>query len=193
MQCIAGSGLKPKVLDYYKRELVHVYGVETLLTIGNLEKAGLLKPQVGSRSYAVLRKALKLTMEDNDEIRPKDISYVHLKYAPLSIRIVENILKPAGWQGMKDILNEIPGPSFEDNNFAVGTNGGRRGSYTSEISTLSDTARVVLIFFLGGCTTAEVSALRFIASQEDNNVEFVIATTKLVNKNSFLDCFIEES
>lgn len=56
MQCIAGSGFKPKVLDYYKRELVQVYGIETLLTIGNLERAGLLKVQSGTRSYAVLRK-----------------------------------------------------------------------------------------------------------------------------------------
>lgn len=192
IQCIAGSGLKQKILDYYKREIVQVYGIESLLTLGNLERAGLIRAQTGSRSYAVLRKTLKLTVEDSDEIRPKDISYVHLLYAPLSIRIVENILKPAGWQGMKDILNEIPGPSFEDNNFAVGLTGARRGSLTSEVSTVSDTSRVVLIFFLGGCTSAEVAALRFIASQEDNNVEFVIATTKLVNKNTFLDCFIEE-
>lgn len=56
MQCIAGSGFKPKVLDFYKRELVQVYGIETLLTISNLERAGLLKVQAGSRTYAVLRK-----------------------------------------------------------------------------------------------------------------------------------------
>lgn len=56
MQCIAGSGFKPKVLEYYKRELVQVYGIETLLTIGNLERAGLFKIQTGTRSYAVLRK-----------------------------------------------------------------------------------------------------------------------------------------
>lgn len=60
MQCIAGSGLKPKVLDYYKRELVQVYGIEVLLVIGNLERAGLLKIQTGSRTYAVLRKVNKL-------------------------------------------------------------------------------------------------------------------------------------
>lgn len=56
MQSIAGSGLKQKILDYYKRELVQVYGIEVLLDISNLEKAGLLKVQAGSRTYAVLRK-----------------------------------------------------------------------------------------------------------------------------------------
>lgn len=58
MQCIAGSGFKQKVLDYYKRELVHSYGPEVLLTISNLERAGLLKLQTGSRTYAVLRKVI---------------------------------------------------------------------------------------------------------------------------------------
>lgn len=56
MQCVAGSGLKPKILDYYKRELVQTYGIEVLLVINNLEKAGILKVQTGSRTYAVLRK-----------------------------------------------------------------------------------------------------------------------------------------
>lgn len=56
MQSIAGSGLKQKVLDYYKRELIQVYGIEVLLAISNLEKAGLLRVQAGSRTYAVVRK-----------------------------------------------------------------------------------------------------------------------------------------
>lgn len=194
MQCIAGSGLKQKILDYYKRELVQVYGIEVLLTIGNLERAGLLKPQTGSRSYAVLRKTLKLTLENFElkhEIFPTDISYVHSFYAPLSIRIVENILKPAGFLGMKDILTELAGPAFEDKNIETRATGARRSSLTSEVSTLSDTTRVILVFFLGGCTFAEVSALRFLSQQEDTNAEFVVATTKLINKNSFLDSFIE--
>lgn len=60
MQSIAGSGLKQKVLDYYKRELVQVYGIEKLLAISNLEKAGLIRVQAGSRTYAVVRKVSEL-------------------------------------------------------------------------------------------------------------------------------------
>lgn len=58
LQCMTGSGLKPKVLDYYKRELVQVYGLEALLAVTNLEKVGLLKVQSVSRQYTVLRKVL---------------------------------------------------------------------------------------------------------------------------------------
>lgn len=56
MQSIAGGGLKQKVLDSYKRDLVQTYGIEVLLAISNLEKAGLIRVQSGSRTYAVLRK-----------------------------------------------------------------------------------------------------------------------------------------
>lgn len=132
---------------------------------------------------------------------------MHTFYAPLTIRIVEQSLKLLGWQSLQDVLASLPGPTFEDyqsnslnsnSNATFGlTTGGvpsttatrRRGSLTSEISQ-SDMPRVILVFFLGGCTFAEISALRFLA-QEDQNVEFIIATTKLINKNTFLDSFLE--
>ncbi|XP_055319720.1 vacuolar protein sorting-associated protein 33A [Sitodiplosis mosellana] len=193
MQSIAGSGLKQKVLDYYKRELVQVYGIEKLLAISNLEKAGLIKVQAGSRTYAVVRKTLKLTVEDTNEVTPNDISYVHTFYAPLTIRIIERALKPNGWQSLNDVLSCLPGPTFEDYQSNVGQSTlstTRRGSFSSEISQ-SDTPKVILVFFLGGCTYAEISALRFLSRQEDNNVEFIVATTKLINKNTFLDNLIE--
>jgi hypothetical protein len=56
MQSTAGNGLKPKVMDYYKREIVQTYGIESLLKLSKLEKAGLIKVQSGNRSYTVLRK-----------------------------------------------------------------------------------------------------------------------------------------
>lgn len=46
----------------------------------------------------------------------------------------------------------------------------------SNISFLSDSQKVVLVFFIGGCTFAEISALRFLSSLEDcklNNIMFV--------------------
>lgn len=134
---------------------------------------------------------MNLTVEDFIEVSPKDISYVHSFYAPLTIRIVEQTLKPLGWQGLHDILSCIPEPTFEDyqmSSHAIGLSG-RRDSLTSEISQ-SDILRVILVFFVGGCTYAEISALRFLQAQDEHNVEFVVATTKLINKNSFLKSII---
>lgn len=117
---------------------------------------------------------------------------MHTFYAPLTIRIVERALKPNGWQSLNDILSCLPGPTFEEYQSTGQTSltTTRRGSFSSELSQ-SDTPKVILVFFLGGCTYAEISALRFLSRQEDNNVEFVIATTKLINKNTFLDNLIE--
>lgn len=77
MQSSAGNGLKQKVLDGYKKEMIHSYGMEPMLKFGKLEKAGLIRLQTGSRSYNILRKTLNLTVEDFQEVAPKDISYVH--------------------------------------------------------------------------------------------------------------------
>ncbi|KAH8386564.1 hypothetical protein KR093_001209 [Drosophila rubida] len=188
LQCAAASGFKEHVLNYYKRELAHVYGLEVLLTISNLEKAGLLHAQNESRAYAVLRKTLHLTVDDSVEVNPKDISYVHSFYAPLTARLVEHSLKPLGWQSLKSQINNLPGPTFEDFQVQlIGIGGRHAGGATPSESSLLHARRVVLVMFVGGCTFAEIAALRFLAAQEDNNVQFVIATTKIINKHSFLE------
>lgn len=112
IQSLTNSGLKPKLLDYYKREIIQTYGYHNLPTILNLEKAGLLKQQQSARQYAVLRKALRLTVEDESEITPKDISYVHSIYAPLSVRLTEQLVQPNGWQGLNDVMGLLPGPTI---------------------------------------------------------------------------------
>ena len=45
LQSIIGSGLKQKVLDAYRKMIMHVYGHRHLLSLINLEKAGLLTSQ----------------------------------------------------------------------------------------------------------------------------------------------------
>lgn len=142
------------------------------------------------RYFVLFLQTMRLTVDDGSDVAPRDISYVHTLYAPLSIRIVEQSLRPSGWNELNDILSSVPGPKFEEFQSSGQSSGGRRGSFSSEISG-SDTPRVILVFFLGGCTFAEISALRFLAKQEENNVEFLIITTKLVNKHTFLDNFID--
>ncbi|XP_018568521.1 vacuolar protein sorting-associated protein 33A [Anoplophora glabripennis] len=180
LQCIASSGLKPKVLESYKRELVQVYGLEVLLAITKLEKVGLLKLQSSARQYTVLRKALRLTMEDTSEVNPTDISYVHSIYAPLSIRLAEQVTKNGGLKQLQDVLGLLPGPTLDES-----------PSVSTNLINNTDSPTVVLVFFIGGCTFAEISALRFLSQQEDSNVEFVIATTKIINGTTFLKSIIE--
>ncbi|XP_015433724.1 PREDICTED: vacuolar protein sorting-associated protein 33A [Dufourea novaeangliae] len=189
IQSLTNSGLKPKLLDYYKREIIQTYGYHHLPTILNLEKAGLLKQQQSTRQYAVLRKALRLTVEDENEIAPKGISYVHSIYAPLSVRLAEQLVQPNGWQGLNDVMGLLPGPTISSVPVNVQSSG-KRNSVTSEDSN-SERSKLVMVFFIGGCTFAEISALRFLSQHEDSNVDFVICTTKLINGNTFLTSLME--
>ncbi|CAG9559127.1 unnamed protein product [Danaus chrysippus] len=190
LQCVTGSGLKPKVLEYYKRELVQVYGLSTWLTLCNLEKCGLLKAQTGPRHYTVLRKTLHLTMEEF-EIEAKEKSYLSSKYIPLTVRLSEHISKNKGWSAIADVLGSLPGPLLEELQ-SLQPRMTRRNSISSENSSSMENARVVLVFFIGGCTYHEISALRSISQQEESNVEFVILTTKLINGNTFMESLMED-
>lgn len=46
MQSAVNSGLKQKVLEYYKREIIQTYGFKHLITMTILENSGLIKIQV---------------------------------------------------------------------------------------------------------------------------------------------------
>lgn len=183
LQSVCNSGLKQKVLDFYKREILQTYGYEHMLTLNNLEKAGLLKAQTGGRNnYPTIRKTLRLWMDDVNEQNPTDISYVYSGYAPLSVRLAQLLSRP-GWRSIEEVLRILPGPHFEERQpLPTGLQKKRQPGEN----------RVTLIFFLGGVTFAEIAALRFLSQLEDGGTEYVIATTKLMNGSSWIEALMEE-
>ncbi|XP_052023779.1 vacuolar protein sorting-associated protein 33A isoform X2 [Apodemus sylvaticus] len=183
LQSVCSSGLKQKVLDYYKREILQTYGYEHILTLNNLEKAGLLKAQTGGRNnYPTIRKTLRLWMDDVNEQNPTDISYVYSGYAPLSVRLAQLLSRP-GWRSIEEVLRILPGPHFEERQpLPTGLQKKRQPGEN----------RVTLVFFLGGVTFAEIAALRFLSQLEDGGTEYVIATTKLMNGNSWIEALMEK-
>ena len=61
------------------RLLLQTYGYEHILTLHNLEKTGLLKPQTGGRNtYPTIRKTLRLWMDDVNEQVRRSCSATHL-------------------------------------------------------------------------------------------------------------------
>ncbi len=110
---MANSGFKPRVLEHYKREIIHAYGFQHMITLHNLETCGLLRIQQSSRPFTVIRRALNLLVDDVNEIHPTDISYVHSIYAPLSVRLIQWAAKP-GWKSIADVLNLIPGQLVQE-------------------------------------------------------------------------------
>ncbi|XP_055462230.1 vacuolar protein sorting-associated protein 33A [Psammomys obesus] len=183
LQSVCNSGLKQKVLDHYKREILQTYGYQHILTLNNLEKAGLLKAQTGGRNnYPTIRKTLRLWMDDVNEQSPTDISYVYSGYAPLSVRLAQLLARP-GWRSIEEVLRILPGPHFEERQLLP--TGLQKKRQPGE-------NRVTLIFFLGGVTFAEIAALRFLSQLEDGGTEYVIATTKLMNGSSWIEALMEK-
>uniref|UniRef100_A0A671L3A7 Vacuolar protein sorting-associated protein 33A-like n=1 Tax=Sinocyclocheilus anshuiensis TaxID=1608454 RepID=A0A671L3A7_9TELE len=182
MQSVCNNGLKQKVLDYYKKEILQTYGYKHILTLKNLEKVGLLKPQSTMRNnYPTIRKTLKLWMEDANEQNPNDISYVYSGYAPLSVRLTQVLARP-GWRSIEEVLKMLPGPHFEERQqVPTGLHKKRQPGEN----------RTTLVFFLGGVTYAEIAALRFLSNMEDSGTEYIIAATKLINGTSWIKSLMD--
>ncbi|ESO97948.1 hypothetical protein LOTGIDRAFT_209143 [Lottia gigantea] len=189
IQSYCNDGMKPKILEYYKREIIQTYGFEHMLTLMNLERTGLLRPS-STRTYAIIRKSLRLIVEDVHEQNPTDIAYVYSGYAPLSVRLAQHLARP-GWRSITEVLNLLPGPKIEEIQQIPVALRKRRNSMTSSHSSTGD-QKVTLVFFLGGVTYAEIAALRFLAQQDDGGTDYLIATTKIINGNSFIELLKEK-
>ncbi|XP_033123521.1 vacuolar protein sorting-associated protein 33A-like [Anneissia japonica] len=185
MQSLTNSGLKPKILDFYKREILQTYGFEHIVTLHNLEKIGLLKQQ-SQKSYSTIRKTLKLVMEEVNEQNPNDISYVFSGYAPLSVRLAQYLAKP-GWRSIEEALRLLPGPLVEEKQqIPVGLR--KKRSPGSD----GDNQKMTLVIFLGGVTFAEIAALRFLSQQEDAPTDYTIITTQVINGTTWLESLMED-
>ncbi|KAH8052875.1 hypothetical protein JL720_14809 [Aureococcus anophagefferens] len=131
LQSLCGGGIKGQAkYDFLRREVLQTYGFELIGTLYQLEKAGLLSKAKegtvatnlllggadGAGSFAQLRKALKLIVDDVDPHDPRDIAYVS-RAAP-----------PDATTGLKPVM---------------------------------------VVFFVGGVTYAEIAALRFLSKRDD--------------------------
>ncbi|GAA6009557.1 hypothetical protein JCM11491_003604 [Sporobolomyces phaffii] len=102
------GGLKPKVYEDLKREILQTYGHCHLPLLISLARLSLfsrpLAPASSSSTqaaaaasannskkppFATARKPLRLIVDDVDESEPVDVSYVYSGYAPVSVRLVQ--------------------------------------------------------------------------------------------------------
>ncbi|KAI9320900.1 Sec1-like protein [Dichotomocladium elegans] len=217
LMSLAQGGLRVKLFDHFRREIVQAYGYEHIETLHRLEKLGLLTKRTiatPSRSpFAQSRRSLRLIVDDVDEFHPNDISYVYSGYAPLSVRLVQCAMQKLaggtngsftannkrfnglninqGWRGYEEVLKLLPGKSFEVSQSV---------EYGPETNAAMARARrhgmqhgkTTVIFFLGGCTFTEVSAVRFLA-QHDESRDYLVATTQMINGNSLLETVIDSN
>ncbi|XP_073293277.1 vacuolar protein-sorting-associated protein 33 homolog isoform X1 [Primulina huaijiensis] len=191
---ITNSGLPKRNFDYLRREFLHSYGFEHIATLNNLEKAGLFKKQDSKSNWLTIKRALQLVVEDTDTANPNDISYVFSGYAPLSIRLVQQAIR-SGWRPIEEILKLLPGPHSEmkKGRFAsIPSYDTLSGSLNTSEKLADGRRSLVLVVFIGGVTFAEISALRFLSSQEGMAYDVIVGTTKIVNGKTLIESFFDK-
>ncbi|KAK9458925.1 Sec1-like protein [Lipomyces oligophaga] len=196
IESLTSGGIKDKEYAQFKRLVYTQYGFEHLLTFSALAKLDLIYSRSSKTSknaqnfqFSNLRKALRLIVDDVNEQKPDDIAYVYSGYAPLSIRLVQYIIQKralgpkiasvggSGWRGSEDFLRYIIGSQFDE------TQSSDDKSVRSKVlaAARKDVKSTVAIFFLGGITFTEISALRFIARKEADRRNLIIMTTGIID------------
>ncbi|KAL2911219.1 Vacuolar protein-sorting-associated protein 33 [Polyrhizophydium stewartii] len=183
LYCQTNGGLKTKQYDSFRRSIVQTYGYQHILTLQHLRHASLFFPQESSaakNAYPAIAKQLQLFV-DYDSDQPNDASYVYHGFAPISVRLVQLACRGVNasegpqqlpsWRGGEDVLRLLPGPHFEET-----VSSGDR-SFRKK---MQQAAPLTLVVFLGGCTMAEVAALRFLGDRENARRSFVILTTGII-------------
>ena len=128
-------------------------------------------------SYEYLCEKFKLIFETIDLNEPNDAAYAYGGYCPLSIRLIEGIIKK-GWKNMKDLIKKIPGEfDFPENE--------------SEILADDEDTKIILLCFLGGITYGEIAAIRYLNTL--TNKKFVILTSGIINSKRILGNLIEKN
>eukprot|EP00884_Botryococcus_braunii_P006843 jgi/Botrbrau1/1615/Bobra.0185s0030.1 len=188
------GGVPKKHFDGLRKEVIHTYGHEHILTLNSLQRAGLVRKQEGKSSFGALKRSMRLLVDDINDKDPTDMAYVFSGYAPLSTRLVEAAVKGPGWAQLpEDALKNLSGPSFDIEQGFEEEAGSSRRTTTSSGRVPPKRRRNIMVMFIGGVTFAEIAAIRFLSRQPDINADFIIATTKLINGNSLIESLIDET
>lgn len=131
--------------------------------------------------------------------QPTDMSYFYSGYCPLSTRIIGWMIAPTHWSTREEALRPLPGPLFWADEppardaDAIGTRGGlaSRVCERDVDAGASGDAELTLVYFIGGCTFAELSTLRWLGGQFRPPRDFLVATTHMTSGDEIIQSLSE--
>ena len=165
---LINGGIKNKIFDQIRRDLVNIYGFQEIFFLNNLEKLKILKNYDSSNLfYYDLSKKLKLINDSVDFNNPNDASYSFSGYCPIFIRLIEKAISK-GWYSIKDLIkkisNEFEFPNDEE-----------------EILNFNKKEKkFILLVFIGGITYGELASIRYLNKVLDDK-KFIVLTTGMIN------------
>ncbi|KJH53067.1 Sec1 family protein [Dictyocaulus viviparus] len=157
---LTANGLKPGILQQYRRMITQSFGVETLNKLLKLQKMGVIRERGGTGKLAAeyappmfpqMKKQYDLLPENISETNTQDAAYAYSGYAPLIVRILEegDRVKWTGWN-----------KTFEES---------ARGDDRTAV------------FVVGGATRSELACINLMP-----NV-CLVSTSSIITGNRFLD------
>ena len=169
---ITEGGLKEAHYKHLLKTYIECYGIEDLHTILGAEDMGIFwKKGAVKYDWKKIKQEFQLINVDIRVQNPVDISFTYNGYAPLSVKIVEMFIA-GGFQNIQDKLRLLPGwMAYPHNEIEL--------VKTQKSMNSKDKKRIVVVFFIGGVTFAEISAIRFLNKLTDKT--FVILTTETLN------------
>ena len=195
---VASGGIRPRAWDFLRKEFLQTYGYHHVITLNNLMKVGLIRKQDGPKSgFPNMRRPLRLvdttgvSGAGSESSTETDISYIYSGYAPLSVRLVQMAVLN-GFSPATDLLRQLPGDlvevtqDYDDRGQPIQTP-------PKPIKSIIDRRPFVVVVFIGGITFAEISAMRYLSAKELVPVDFLIATTMVINGSTMLAPLVDDS
>jgi len=124
--------------------------------------------------------------------KKNNIAYVHstIGYAPLSVRIIERYYDK--WLELKNIFPDVEIGEFPEQQQQQLQQQQLLQQQQQQQQLLQQQQEATLIYFIGGITYAEISALRLLAKNKKFTKEnVIIATTKVISGNSLMTSMFE--
>ena len=174
LESLIHGGIKNKLYEQIKKDIINIYGFQEIFLLHNLEKMNILKNfESSSNYYNELNKKLKLINESVDINKETDASYSYNGYCPIIIRLIEKAFSK-GWNNIKDILTKLPGEFQypEDENQIIDNE--------------SKDKKFILLVFIGGLTYGELGAIRCLNKIMEDK-KFIILTTSMINNNKIFN------
>ena len=171
---LINGGIKYKIFESLRKDIINIYGFQELFFLNNLEKLKILKYYESSNIfYYDLNKKLKLINDSVDLNNPNDTSYSFSGYCPIFIRLIEKAFSK-GWNTIKDLIKKIANEfDFPEDESQI-------------IDSNNKDKKFILLVFIGGITYGELASIRYLNKTSDDK-KFIVLTTNMINSRKILN------
>ena len=194
LQSLCLDGLKDSEIRNIRTALSGHYEEDTEILMNKIEELGIIKlKKRGVKPFGIhrikkipewewrgVRKRLDLLTHDGDR---QDISYVTAGYAPITGRLLEEVLRNKdAWSSR--FMKDLPGPDTE---YILNQDVHEEKRKKTKLDPIirREKKKIIFFFVVGGLSYMELAVLRRIQEKTDHRI--IALTTSMINGNKVFD------